>query len=400
MVKLVSTPELKRLLTLISIPPDLIESNEKEDAHISQNPDWNFLMIFSESDGKLITRICGSDLSVMKNIKTILSRYCFPDIDCTQIQFGYVGRLDAPEATLLDDSPWVETLNCSDVNESGRIEECDILLLTLHPKTRHELNLIRRSYPEVFIIGLPPCGVLSFNLDYQSSAEDFLSGLMQLDAILVSTALEESFFSYFHSRILRVTYPFPFHRFQAYLGLQKCNRIGINAMTKSAIKNLSTICRLFEIIQEIQPTLDALILRSSIDFESEHLIKKGEIDVVHRSSKEWYPIYLAGCQLVINPSMEPILERLPLECAFFGIPCIGPDNQEMQRWLWPNISVPIYDLNSIVSCAQRLLADKEFYQKNIVLAAETLKDLLGKNHKKNLITGLRHFFSQRITEGE
>jgi len=50
-----------------------------------------------------------------------------------------------------------------------------------------------------------------------------------------------------------------------------------------------------------------------------------------------------------------------LNCAYLGIPCIGYDNVNTQKYLHPELSVPDGDIETARKLATRLSQDKEFY---------------------------------------
>lgn len=52
-----------------------------------------------------------------------------------------------------------------------------------------------------------------------------------------------------------------------------------------------------------------------------------------------------------------------LNCAYFGIPCIGNEKVDTQRICHPNLSVDVDDVEKALILAQRLKEDKEFYVK-------------------------------------
>jgi len=52
-----------------------------------------------------------------------------------------------------------------------------------------------------------------------------------------------------------------------------------------------------------------------------------------------------------------------LNCAYFGIPCIGNINVDTQKICHPSLSVDVDDINTARNLAQLLKEDKEFYKK-------------------------------------
>ena len=50
-----------------------------------------------------------------------------------------------------------------------------------------------------------------------------------------------------------------------------------------------------------------------------------------------------------------------LNCAYFGIPCIGNENVDTQRLCHPDLSVDVDDVETAVNLAKQLKLDNEFY---------------------------------------
>lgn len=63
-----------------------------------------------------------------------------------------------------------------------------------------------------------------------------------------------------------------------------------------------------------------------------------------------------------------------LNCAYFGIPCIGNIDVDTQRVCHPDLAVKISDIDKAKKLAKRLVSDKEFY----ILCSNTAKE----NYKK------------------
>jgi hypothetical protein len=72
-----------------------------------------------------------------------------------------------------------------------------------------------------------------------------------------------------------------------------------------------------------------------------------------------------------------------LNCAYFGIPCIGNNKVDTQRLCHPNLSVDVNDLDTARTLAIRLRDDQEFYNKCSKLALENYKKYYTINTWKN-----------------
>jgi hypothetical protein len=62
-----------------------------------------------------------------------------------------------------------------------------------------------------------------------------------------------------------------------------------------------------------------------------------------------------------------------LNCAYFGIPCIGNEKVDTQRLCHPDLTVDVEDVEKAVMLAERLRDDKSFYEKCSKTANENYK---------------------------
>lgn len=62
-----------------------------------------------------------------------------------------------------------------------------------------------------------------------------------------------------------------------------------------------------------------------------------------------------------------------LNCAYFGIPCIGNIKLDTQRMCHPDLAVDVDDVESARALANKLVTDKEFYSKCSLTAKDNYK---------------------------
>lgn len=79
-----------------------------------------------------------------------------------------------------------------------------------------------------------------------------------------------------------------------------------------------------------------------------------------------------------------------LNCAYFGIPCIGNIDSDTQRKCYPDLSIHVDDILSAVELAQKLKNDKEFYNECSIKAKNNYKKYFSENvwkqNMKNILT--------------
>jgi hypothetical protein len=63
-----------------------------------------------------------------------------------------------------------------------------------------------------------------------------------------------------------------------------------------------------------------------------------------------------------------------LNCAYFGIPCIGNNRADTQKLLYPNLSFDVYDTEGALNAAKKLKEDKTFYKECSKYAKRIFKE--------------------------
>ncbi len=63
-----------------------------------------------------------------------------------------------------------------------------------------------------------------------------------------------------------------------------------------------------------------------------------------------------------------------MNCAYYGIPCIGNEKVDTQSSLFPDLSVDVEDVHSARILALQLREDREFYEHNAHRAKYLLKN--------------------------
>jgi len=67
--------------------------------------------------------------------------------------------------------------------------------------------------------------------------------------------------------------------------------------------------------------------------------------------------------------------QFPLNCAYLGIPCIGYDDINTQKDLFPDLSVKRGDIISARKLANKLQSDKDFYEMNVTMSKMMYNEL-------------------------
>ena len=71
--------------------------------------------------------------------------------------------------------------------------------------------------------------------------------------------------------------------------------------------------------------------------------------------------------------------QFPLNCAYLGVPCIGYNDINTQKDLFPNLSVERGDIISARKLANKLKTDKGFYKMNVTMGKRMYEELYKEN---------------------
>jgi hypothetical protein len=100
---------------------------------------------------------------------------------------------------------------------------------------------------------------------------------------------------------------------------------------------------------------------------SSHCKRKGEEAVPNLTHLPWvmwndWMKQLSSFKYAVNLMPTVAAGTFNLNCAFFGIPCIGNEKVDTQINLFPELSVDVNDVHNARFLARQLKDDKEFYE--------------------------------------
>ena len=87
-----------------------------------------------------------------------------------------------------------------------------------------------------------------------------------------------------------------------------------------------------------------------------------------------FMLELSKCKYGIQ-TYQSSAGQFPLNCAYLGIPCIGYDDINTQKDLFPNLSVKRGDIVAARKLAHKIQIDKEFYNTVSIKAKESYNEL-------------------------
>ena len=91
---------------------------------------------------------------------------------------------------------------------------------------------------------------------------------------------------------------------------------------------------------------------------------------------------LATFKYAVNMMPTVAAGTFSMNCAYFGIPCIGNEKVDTQNTLFPELAVDVEDVHSARHLALKLRTDKDFYEHNGHRAKYLLENSFYYNSKK------------------
>lgn len=114
-----------------------------------------------------------------------------------------------------------------------------------------------------------------------------------------------------------------------------------------------------------------------ISVPSSHCKRKGEEQSPNLKHLPWvmwndWMQQLSSFKYAVNLMPTIAAGTFSMNCAYFGIPCIGNENVDTQRWLFPELGVDVNDIHTARYLAIQLKQDKDFYEHVEHYAKKTL----------------------------
>ena len=99
--------------------------------------------------------------------------------------------------------------------------------------------------------------------------------------------------------------------------------------------------------------------------QTSHAMREGEDQLVNHLPRVMWTDWmkqLSSFKYAVHLMPTIAAGTFSLNCAYFGIPCIGNEKVDTQRLCHPDLAVDVEDVEKAAQLAQRLRDDKEFYQ--------------------------------------
>lgn len=99
--------------------------------------------------------------------------------------------------------------------------------------------------------------------------------------------------------------------------------------------------------------------------QTSHAMREGEDQLINHLPRVMWTDWmkqLSSFKYAVHLMPTVAAGTFSLNCAYFGIPCIGNEKVDTQRLCHPDLSVDVEDVETAVTLAERLATDEQFYQ--------------------------------------
>lgn len=275
---------------------------------------------------------------------------------------------DKPNYGSYDNGIWQDIL---DIPFLERIEEAGLyktIISTLWLENTGWSKEIKSKFPQVRLIGLSD-HPLSTHISRLPANQQhaYISDLEYLDGIMVLTKEERQWYSVTvpSKPVEYVGLPFPFESYESKYGHLKDNErefIGLGVGAADNDRNFVSNLMAFRKLQLQNPDIVGVFLSVPHQLLAYCVYWADKIPNVFVQEREDMPEFLetlSRCKFVISLADRNTPGRLQGEAAFFGVPVIGSDRLELQKELFPTLTVSPFAIEDVVRISQALLDKPE-----------------------------------------
>lgn len=115
--------------------------------------------------------------------------------------------------------------------------------------------------------------------------------------------------------------------------------------------------------------------------QTSHAMREGEDQLVQHLPRVFWTDWmkrLSSFKYAVHLMPTVAAGTFSLNCAYFGIPCIGNINVDTQRICHPYLSTDVHDLENARKLAKQLVEDQEFYKECRTLAQKNYQTYYNK----------------------
>ena len=125
--------------------------------------------------------------------------------------------------------------------------------------------------------------------------------------------------------------------------------------------------------------------------QTSHAMREGEDQLIQHLPRVMWTDWmkqLSSFKYAVHLMPTIAAGTFSLNCAYFGIPCIGNEKVDTQRLCHPELAVDVEDVEKAAILAQRLVDDPNFYQECSKAAKESYKKYYNKELFKQKISAI------------
>ena len=275
---------------------------------------------------------------------------------------------DKPNTGQYDNGVWMDIL---DIPYIQRIEEASLyktIIRTLWLDSIGWSKEIKTRWPHIKLIGLSD-HPLSTHISKLPADKQFayLSDLEYLDGIMALTYEEQQFYQTVlpSKPVVRVGLPFPVDQYEKdFSTLRDSDKeyIGLGVGAADNDRNFISNLLVFQTLKLKYPDLQGVFLsipHQLMPYCVYMADQFPDVFIHQRTNMGEYLEVLSRCKMVISLPDRNTPGRLQGEAAFLKIPVVGSDRLELQRELFPNLSVSPFALQDATELATGLLESPE-----------------------------------------
>lgn len=273
---------------------------------------------------------------------------------------------DKLNSGMYDNGVWMNLLDIPFLQTIDQAANYDVIIRTLwiDATVQGWSQEIRKRYPHVKQIGLSD-HPLSTHISKLPALQQlkYINDLQFLDGIMALTQEEAQWYKIAapSKPVMKVGLPFPFESYENKYGALRNSEkkyIGLGVGASDNDRNFISSWLVFTRLQLVDPSLQGIFLSvpdELIPYCSQLADASPNVYIQQREDMGDFYDTLSQCKFVINLADRNTPGRLQGEAAFFGIPCIGSERLELQRELFPDLTVRPYELIVAFNLAQDIL---------------------------------------------
>lgn len=308
-----------------------------------------------------------------------------------------------------DNGVWMDLLNISYIAKIEEAGNYDVVIRTMWLDAIGWSQEIRKRFPHVIQIGLSDhplsTHVSKLPPDRQMA---YIHDLSFLDGIMALTDEERQFYALAvpNVPVIKGGLPFPFEtyteRYGKFQNQPEKKYIGLGVGAADNDRNFISSALVMSRLRDIYPEVEGIYLSLpsyQIAPTSVYADYYGGIWLHEREGMEGFYEMLSKCHFVINLADRNSPGRIQGEGAFFGVPVIGSDRLELQKELWPDLTVSPYSIEDAAKLAVFLLQQPEVGAELATKARERLETYNYRRSRGRFNKLLREILAKKTVEG-